>query len=139
MTPADESCAVLSTIVTRVKTAGKTRAWVCVTGYVGTHQNQAKTWQVDPAYDRTHYYRAFEAAEVVTLAKEANLASARDWYIDGQGRACMANDIDLSFDLAVRGYADPQRYPKDSDECSSAGASGDEGGSTSAPVVASNS
>ena len=131
MAPDDATCAVLSTVLTRVKTTGTTRAWVCVTGYVGTHQNAARGWQVDPAFDRSHYYRAFEVSEVVNLAKNANLAAAWDWYIDGQGRACLANDVDLRFDLAVRGYADPRRYPKDSDECARAGASSaEEGGST---------
>ena len=104
---------------------------MCVDGYVGTYQSPAHHWKLDASDVETHYFRALWVPSLVVEAKRYNVAATANWYVDGQGPACLGNDIALSFDLAVKGYADPQRYPKDSDECSSAGASGDEGGSTS--------
>ena len=137
MTPADPTCAVITTILTRVKTTGKSRAWVCVAGWVGTHQNDAHHWSLDDSSSEKHYYRAFWVPWLVSEAKKSNLAAAKYWYIDAQGRACMANDIDLKFDLAVKGYADPQRYPKDSDKCSRDGAASSAGGGGGDPLTAS--
>lgn len=58
-------------------------------------------------------------ADVVQLAQARNLqsAGAKDWWIDAQGRVCLSNVLDLSFDQGVMSYAYPERYDKKDPKC----------------------
>lgn len=57
--------------------------------------------------------------DVVWKAQQKNLnaGDAFDWYIDKQGRACLANALDLSIEQGVMSYAIPELFDMDSPEC----------------------
>lgn len=46
-----------------------------------------------------------------------NAGDAFDWYIDSQGRACLYNAVDMSFEQGVMTYVRPRLYDKDAPEC----------------------
>ncbi len=62
------------------------------------------------------------AADIVNLARSKNLnaGDAFDWYVDDQGRACVYNAVDMSFQQGVMSYARPRLFDKDSPECNPA-------------------
>jgi hypothetical protein len=58
-------------------------------------------------------------ADAVNFAQQKNLnaGNAFDWYVDGQGRACLYNAVDMRFDQGVMSYVRPQLFDKDAPEC----------------------
>lgn len=59
------------------------------------------------------------SADIVYKAQQdrLNAADAFDWYIDGQGRACLYNVLDFSFEQGLMSYALPRLFDRGSSEC----------------------
>ncbi|KAF8057898.1 hypothetical protein HT031_005844 [Scenedesmus sp. PABB004] len=119
LTPSMNSCAIIKLVTRKAKAKGASRAWVCATGWVGTHQDPARNWPDFDSPGEKHYFRAMTLAYAVYVAQQKNLnaGDAKDWYIDGEGRACLYNAVDMSFEQGVMSYAYPQLFDKDSPEC----------------------
>lgn len=122
LAPEDGKCAHLSLTTRKAKAAGSTRAWVCASGWVGTHQHPNKHWRDYDGDGESHYFRAMTVGEAVRIAQVNNLAAgdAWDWFIDARGRACLANAVDFSFEQGVMSFVSPQLFDKDSPECNPA-------------------
>ncbi|KAF8060302.1 APA1 [Scenedesmus sp. PABB004] len=120
LTPSMDSCAYVKLVTRKAKAKGSTRAWACATGWVGTHQDPGRYW---PSFDNVpnekHYYRAFTLAYLVSFAQSRplNIGDAQDWFIDGEGRACLYNTIGVSIEQGVMSYAYPQLFNKDCRQC----------------------
>jgi hypothetical protein len=65
------------------------------------------------------HMRAGVYADLVQKAQALNLngGDAFDWYIDAQGRACVANVLATNFQQGIASYVLPQFYDGNSEEC----------------------
>lgn len=61
--------------------------------------------------------RAFDWAWLVNSAKAHNVSGADAFTVKEDGYVYALTPITGEFDVAVTGYADPQKYDKDSDQC----------------------
>jgi hypothetical protein len=60
LTPEMSKCGRITLVTRMAKAKGALRAWICASGYVGTHQHPARNWPSQDAQgDPGHYYRAF--------------------------------------------------------------------------------
>lgn len=79
--PKQDSCAIITLVTRKVSAEGTVGAWVCATGYVGTHQNHAQRWKDVDKQGEDHSYRIFSLPCELPRPSGAGLLCA-------QSRAC---------------------------------------------------
>jgi hypothetical protein len=63
LTPDMNKCGRITLVTRMAKATGGLRAWICTSGFVGTHQDPRQFWpDFDSNGDPGHYFRAFEIA-----------------------------------------------------------------------------
>ena len=134
MSPSDPSCVVIQIILHRVKQSGTVDARLRVRGWLGTHQQPNQHWAHTDQPGESHYvrhavqqptchtcswsqFRAHNIVDLVTKSKQLGRYAAKAWQVE-DGWAYISNPVTFEVDVATKGLANPQVFPKDSQQCS---------------------